>query len=1150
MKVGVGYSDNPDSAAAGIQAATYALADGNRQDRCDLLLLFCTASHNQEQLREAVISIAGDVPVYGGGAVGIITNNAFGYAGNQVGIACIWLDGTDGNVFMEDSLSESEFEAGNKLGEKLRDHGITPKSSVMLFYDAIVQTGEGIRILMATWLLEGMKSGLGFSLPLTGAGIQGDHVCTPTGQFVGDKISQNQAMAMAFSDDIHIDSVIMHGCRPASAYYTVTKAEGPVILEINHKPAITFIDEVLGSAIKPEEYPFFLLFGINHGEEWDEYDEDNYASRLCLAIDKERDGIVMFEPDMVEGTRFQLMFRSLDLDYMKPKVESLFEQLGEREPVFAVYIDCAGRCAGYGGVDLEDALVIQETVNGRVPVLGLYTGVEIAPIGGQSRGLDWTGVLCLFSQDKRGKKEASPAAPMKMWENNKKRDSSTAVPVDKLTKLCEQNAAKILALDSQLIAIRHELEQKRRGFALLSELSVSLNQAENKGNAFTQAAKRINAALNMQRTAVLLPGEDGSYRISVLQGYSTNEKVEIMSHPIDLNEEFLDMNAPVIVTAADSEERLAGVRKALKLPYFISVPVAIKNNVAAILITGRLVEQTPFLSRLGNSDLETVQAIGALLASIITHQRLEAAEERTRIMVSAMPLCCVFWNENGDLIDCNDAAIRLFGFEDKDELLECFEPMAPEEQPDGSASKETYRAILLDAFVKGFLNVEWIHINKLGETIPVDTTLVRVPTGEDYSMVGYIRDLREQKLAIAQLQKARDMAEENVRSKNEFLALVSHEIRTPLNVIMAMTRAVKELNVEDDVKLLVNKAVHSANLLNAVIDSILDFSRIGSGDITLESRSFSIKEVLSNVTDLLADAAMEKALTLTLNCADEIPEEVIGDAVRFEQILFNVISNAIKFTEEGCVSIHVEEGTESEEGKAAVLVEVCDTGIGISEEAQNNLFRPFSQIDGSYKRKQDGLGMGLAVSRGLIQLMGGTITYQAAKDQGSIFTMTFIFDLPKKEMATVHSDVSEQYKGLKGKRVLVVEDNLINQIIITELLKKAEIEVTMAENGLVALDVLKTKSFDLVLMDIQMPEMDGLTATAKIREDSRYDNMPILAMTAHSSEEHRKESRESGMNAHLTKPIKVNEVYEALQYWMGRTSSASLGAGSMQEQGR
>ena len=1131
MKVGVGYCDNPDSSVAGLNAARQALANAERSDACDMVLLFATATHNAEQLREAVLSVFGDVPVYGGGSVGIITNKEYGYAGNQVGLACFWLDKAECDVFLVDELDKGEAAAGRRLGEQLKNHGVTPDSSVMMFYDAIEQTEQGVRILMATWLLEGIKDGLGFLPALTGAGIQGDHICTPTAEFVGDAIGQHQVMALSFSDNITIDSTIMHGCRPASTYYTVTRAEGPVILEINGEPAIPFIDNVLGSAITPDQYPFFLLFGINHGEAWGEYDENNYASRLCLGLDPERNGIVMFEPDMVAGTRFQLMFRSMDLDYMRPKIESLFEQLGDREPVLAMYIDCAGRCAGYGGIDMEDAVVLQEMVGDRVPVLGLYTGVEIAPIGGRSRGLDWTGVFCLFSQARDGQKAGGHRQTSNDWESTQFSADADEVSTDALIRLCEQNAAKVLDLDTKSIAIRQELEQKRRGFRLLAELSALLGQTGTKDNLFKQVAKRINATLNMQKTAVLMPKEDGSYSVIVLQGYSTAEKVAIMSHPVLLDPELLESRAAVVVTAADPDSHLRKTRNALNLPYFVAAPVVVKNQTVAVLITGRMAEQIPFLSRLGLSDAETVQAISALLASVITHQRFEAAEERNRLMVEAMPLSCLFWNENGNLIDSNAEAVRLFGCKDKEELIANFVQMSPQVQPDGLNSSVYSREYVLDTFIKGEKSFDWTHIDKYGEVIPVRVNLVRVPMGEDYCVVGYMSDQREQQAAMAELQKARDMAEDNVRMKNEFLASVSHEIRTPMNAILAMAGAVSELNVSDEVRQLVENGVHSVRLLNAEIDSILDFSRIESGDVELKAEPFAIRNVVQHVEDLLAERVNHKGLALSVTFRDDVPETVIGDSVRVEQIIYNLVSNAVKFTEAGSVNVEVRAREILDEGRTILMITVSDTGSGIDESKQKDLFKPLTQLETAYDKRQSGVGMGLAISRGLAILMDGDIMYRNADGGGSIFTALLTLKQKAEHELADGRDCDDPYQELQGMQVLVVEDNPINQLIMEALLKKVGVEVTKAEHGVEALKILESRTFDLVFMDIQMPEMDGLTATAKIRENPVYDQMPILAMTAHSSKEHREESRKSGMDDHLTKPIEVKEVCDALLYW-------------------
>jgi diguanylate cyclase (GGDEF)-like protein len=633
MRVGVGYSDIPDSAAAGRQAVRAALEMSGRQDPCNVVLLFCTARHDPRQLRAAAATEAGaSALVYGGGAVGIITNDTFGYAGHQVGAACFWLDGSDCRVLVDSGLLESEEEAGVRLGQRLAALGVRPDSSTLLFYDAVDRSDGGIRLMMATWLLAGIEKGLGFLPMLMGAGMQGDHVCSPTLQFTGDSLGEHCAMALQFSDDIRIDSTIMHGCRPASPYYTVTRADGPVILEINGKPAIEFIDGILGPDIRPEQYPFFLLFGINHGERWGEYDENNYASRLCLGLDTARGGIVMFEPDMDEGAEFQIMMRSFDFDYMQPRIEALFDKLDGREPVFAMYIDCAGRCAGYGGVDLEDAYVVQRAVGARVPLLGLYSGVEIAPIGGRPRGLDWTGVFCLFSRGEKGERPAREASTP-VWRQEKKREGedTAAVPVEAVLKLCEQDTARALALDAQSILVRHELEQKRRGFALLAELSVSLRQVKDPERILEMVVQRINAALNMQKTAVLFPVAENGFEVVILQGYSEAEKSSLLGRLIDVEAAALDSGNPVLVTAADDEKHLADLRGALGLPYFISSPIVVGDKIEGLLITGRMVEQMPFLSRLGRSDVETVQAIGSLLASLFIYQKLDDANRKAHI---------------------------------------------------------------------------------------------------------------------------------------------------------------------------------------------------------------------------------------------------------------------------------------------------------------------------------------------------------------------------------------------------------------------------------------------------------------------------------------------------------------------------------------
>lgn len=398
MKAGVGYSESPDSTTAGSQAARAALAQAGLV-HCDLVLLFSTARHDPHALRQAVASVVGPAArIVGGWAVGAITNDCLGYAGDQVGLAVFDLGGVRCDVLAEGDLAEGEFPLGERLGRQLSDLGTTPTSPVLLLYDTVNRVHGRMRMIMATPLLAGIEHSLGFLPDIAGAGLAGDMVGTPTHQWTGGGIAERHALALLFPDaKVRMHSVIMHGCQPATGYYTVTRADAQTILEIDGQPAVDFIGSILGPSVAPEDYGFFVTLGVNKGDKWGDFDESAYVNRMCLKIDSKRRGLIMFEPDMVEGTQFQVMHRSVNLDYIAPRVESLFNALDGRRPVFALYINCAGRAAGYAGIDEEDAAIVQRAVGGRVPLLGLYTGVEIGSVLGRPRPLDWTGVFCLFS---------------------------------------------------------------------------------------------------------------------------------------------------------------------------------------------------------------------------------------------------------------------------------------------------------------------------------------------------------------------------------------------------------------------------------------------------------------------------------------------------------------------------------------------------------------------------------------------------------------------------------------------------------------------------------------------------------------------------------------------------------------------------------
>lgn len=1119
MRVTVGYGDNPEGYQAAKAACLEALAGEQKTQKPDVALLFHTAALDESEVRRGVTETVGDILIYGGGTVGVITNDIFGYAGNQVGVALFWLEDSQLDVLSLGDLTEGEASVGEELGKKLMEQGITKDSGVMLFYDA-ANTKKG-GIIMATYLLEGLKKGLGFLPELVGAGLQGNHMGEPVKQFVGEQITENEVMALSFSDDIVIDNVIMHGCEPASTYFTVTKAEEQTILEINGEPAIPFIEKALGGRIQAEQFPFFLIFGINHGEDWAPYDENNYASRLCLGIDQERQGIVMFEPDMQAGTRFQIMYRSLKLDYMRPKVRDLFlpENLEGKEPLFAMYIDCAGRCAGYSGKDLEDAVVIQEEIGDKVPILGLYTGVEIAPIGGRSRGLDWTGVLCLVSK-KTGeikKKEGTGE-----WETTtaKSKKETTPATTQALETLISTNAAKALELDTESVTIRHELEQKRRGFALLVELSSTLRSAEDFEESFGLATRRINAALNMQKTVVFVPQKSGKFKAEILQGFTPEETYRITEQEIEIPEVMLADKRAVIVNSDTPTDYLHEVREFLGLKYFISMPVVLGSEVVAVLVTGRMDEQQPFLSKLSEGDGETVQAIAAQLASVMASHRLIVSEERSRIMVDNMPLVNMVIDDEMRVIDCNEQAVSFFGAKDKDDVIANYQKFIYSN--DGEYGETEGEKHLLKAFLDGRDIFRWSHKRSDGKDLVAEVTLVRVPNGDRYNVICHLRDLTAERESMEEMQRAKELAEENVRQKNEFLASISHEVRTPLNSILAMAREASKLEDTEEGNKILKNGVHSAHLLAASVDTLLDFSRAEAGMIRVVEKEFDPREVIDSVAGILKEEADLKNLDLQVVYEGEpLAEKLVGDGVRLEQILYNLVVNGIKFTRMGGVTLHVSEALEKGTNKVSLRVAVEDTGVGISEESRRQLFVPLTQVDTAYDKKSEGMGMGLALSKSLTQLLDGQITYASREGGGSIFTVEIPFTLASEREVL-------DYGRLAGKKVLVVEDNMINQIIVVELLKKVGIVVSTADDGLEALEALKNQDFDVVLMDVQMPRMDGLTATEEIRKQVKYQDLPIIAVTAHASPEHREESRRSGMNGHLTKPVEVEELYQTI----------------------
>ena len=397
---GSGYSELADSRAAGTEAAQAALAQAKLPPgaRCGLVFLFGTSKHDPRQLHEGVRAVVGpDARIVGGYTVGAFDNDRLGYLGTQVGVAVISSDDLRVETFTEEGLdSRGEREVGRALGRRVASGTYEGEPNLLLIYDS-VKTPQA-ELNMATTILEGMSETIGEWPSVAGVGVFGDLQFQRSHTWAEDRILTQSATALVLSGGVRMDTIILHGCQPAGRYHTVTKADGPLVLEIDGRPALDFLADMVPDK-QWEEYPLFVTLGVNKGDKFGTFREDDYANRLTMAVNRERGGLVMFEPDLTEGIEVQLMRRSIDFGYIGTRVDQLFARLDGRRPFFALYIDCAGRAAALCASEGEEAEVVQRSLSERgIPLLGMYSGVEIAKFGQQVQALDWTGVLCVFSE--------------------------------------------------------------------------------------------------------------------------------------------------------------------------------------------------------------------------------------------------------------------------------------------------------------------------------------------------------------------------------------------------------------------------------------------------------------------------------------------------------------------------------------------------------------------------------------------------------------------------------------------------------------------------------------------------------------------------------------------------------------------------------
>jgi PAS domain S-box-containing protein len=501
----------------------------------------------------------------------------------------------------------------------------------------------------------------------------------------------------------------------------------------------------------------------------------------------------------------------------------------------------------------------------------------------------------------------------------------------------------------------------------------------------------------------------------------------------------------------------------------------------------------------------------------IERQRLREQLEKLSIIASKTDNAIFTLDRAGKITWVNDGFTRMTGYT-YDEISGTRGELLRKESPEWIIRKERLEKCIKERKSETY---EIENYTKSGRRYWTSTTIT--PTYDEISQefkqfVVVDADITDRILYDIELMKAK-VAEQN------FLANMTHEIRTPLNAITGFTELLLNENLNDKQRDYLRKIKISSDILTSVIGDILDFSKIRRGLITFNREHFNPKSLLEESMSIHEFNANKKGIELTLDVDPKIPLTLSGDVVRLKQILLNIIGNAVKFTKEGYVSLNAVVKNQTK-NKVELLFTISDTGIGIAEEDVPKIFQQFKQAKDSTAIKYGGTGLGLSIVKKLIEFQGGTIDVRSKEYVGTTFTITLKFDIAENKVPEKKEYSALIKRRIEDLEILLVEDNEMNQAYMTELFDSWNVKIDCASNGKSAIDKLTKKEYDLILMDVQMPEMNGYQVTERIRmgQNGLPKNTPILAMTASASNEERKKCFEVGMNDFLSKPVKPKDL--------------------------
>lgn len=505
---------------------------------------------------------------------------------------------------------------------------------------------------------------------------------------------------------------------------------------------------------------------------------------------------------------------------------------------------------------------------------------------------------------------------------------------------------------------------------------------------------------------------------------------------------------------------------------------------------------------------------------------LRESEEKFKSLFENSSDAVILFNAN-EIIDCNPESLELFGKRSKKDLLNT--PLYDFFSIRDLGSVENnnlFESKVREVKYKKMVKFECFCLRS-GLPFFAEMHLHYIEVNDKFIYQAVVRDISERKKIEQNLTKSKELAEDAARAKSNFLSTMSHEIRTPLNGVIGMINIILDENPKSEIREDLETIKYSADNLLHIVNEVLDYNKIESGKIVLEKKVFNLKSLCENILKIHRPKAMEKNLKLTLEFDPKIPSEVIGDEYRNTQILNNLLSNSLKFTETGEVSLFVRL-KQKKEDSCVIEFKVSDTGIGIDKNKQREIFKDFTQAESDHTRKYGGTGLGLAITKRLVEIQNGRIDVVSNHNQGTSFVFTIHFNLrPEVSMNVSNNSSQKEQVGFEGQRILLVEDNQVNIIVTKKFLEKWGLKVDVAINGLEAVNHVRAIRYDLILMDLHMPLMDGFEATKKIREFNK--DTPIIGLSADVMTESVSSLQSIGMNDFVTKPFRPNDFFIKLK---------------------